>query len=133
MNPVRDKKLKLSADSLKANWISNGVKRTFAYLVPLFFPFVALSATLDNPLGFDTLYEFLVAILDVVIAIAFPALILFFVWIGFKFLMAQGDPKELQQARQYFLWAIVGALLVLGARVLAEAIRETVRQLGVGA
>lgn len=109
------------------------MKRIIAFAVPFFFPFVAVAARLENPLGFDTLYDFLVAILDVVIYIAFPALILFFVWIGFKFLMAQGDPKEIQKAREYFLWAIVGALLVLGARVLADAIRGTVDQLGVGA
>lgn len=105
------------------------MKRIVAFVIPFLFPLAAVGASLDNPLGFETLYDFLVAILDVVIAIAFPALILFFVWIGFKFLTAQGDPKEIQKAREYFLWAIVGALLVLGARVLAEAIRGTVEQL----
>lgn len=107
------------------------MKRIVAFVIPFLFPLAAIGATLDNPLGFDTLYDFLVAILDVVIYIAFPALILFFVWIGFKFLMAQGEPKEIQKAREYFLWALVGALLVLGARVLADAIRATVEELGV--
>ena len=105
------------------------MKKIIAIFIPFLIPSFLFAASLDNPLAFDTLYDFLVAVLDVAIAIAFPALVLFFVWIGFKFLTAQGDPKEIQKAREYFLWAIVGALLVLGARVLAEAIRATVEQL----
>ena len=109
------------------------MKRIVAFSIPFMLPLFALAAsgtaTLQNPLGFDTLYEFLIELLNVVIAIVFPALILFFVWIGFKFISAQGKPDELKKVREYFLWAIVGALLVLGARVLAEAIRATVEQL----
>jgi len=111
------------------------MKKIAAFLVPFLFPLAALSATgtltgtLNNPLGFDTLYDFLIAVLNVVIAIAFPAIVLFLVWIGFKFVTAQGNAEELKKVRGYFLWAIVGALLVLGARVLAEAIRATVEQL----
>ena len=107
------------------------IQKIFAYLIPFLFPAVTLAAPLMNPLGFDTLYEFLIAILEVVIAIAFPALVLFFVWIGFRFVTAEGDPEKLKKIRELFLWALVGALLVLGARVLAEAIRLTVKELGV--
>lgn len=110
------------------------MKKTAAFLIPFLFPLAAVAATcqpgtLCNPLGFNTLYDFLIAVLNVVIAIAFPAIVLFLVWIGFKFVTAQGNADELKKVRGYFLWAIVGALLVLGARVLAEAIRATVEQL----
>jgi len=135
MNSVRDKKLNISADSLQTNRISNGVKKIAAFLIPFLIPLSVVAAetcrpgSLCNPLGFSTLYEFLIAILNVVIYIAFPAIVLFLVWIGFKFVTAQGNAEELKKVRGYFLWAIVGALLVLGARVLATAIQATVEQL----
>lgn len=113
--------------------LHNGVKKIIAFSIPFLVPVITLAAsgtaTLENPLRFDTLYEFLIELLNVVIAIAFPALVLFFVWIGFKFISAQGNAEELKKVRGLFLWAVVGALLVLGARVLAEAIRATVQEL----
>ncbi len=95
-------------------------------------PLVAFANTLQNPLAFSTLYEFLQAILRVVIAIAFPILVFFIILIGFQFIAAQGNAEKLTKVRRNFFWALVGALLVLGAQALSIGIENTVRQIQQG-
>ena len=82
-----------------------------------------------NPLNFGTLPAFLNAILDAVILIAFPILVLFLVYSGFLFISAQGNPAKLADARKIFIWTLIGALLVLGAKALSLAIEATVAEL----
>ena len=36
------------------------------------------------------------------------------VYFGVKFMMAQGDPTKLTEARKSFLWGLVGILVILG-------------------
>lgn len=85
---------------------------------------------LENPIRFTTLYEFLQGILDVVVAIAFPVIILFLVYIGWLFIQNGDKPEKLKEVRGYFVWAVIGALIVLGAKALSLAIGATVTALG---
>lgn len=101
-------------------------------LVAFFTPLVSWANRLDNPLGFRTIEEFLIGILNVIVTIAFPVIVLFIVFIGFKFIAAQGNAEKLKEVRQYFFWAIVGALIILGAQALSLAIQGTVSQLSQG-
>ena len=87
---------------------------------------------LTNPLAFGSLPEFLVAILDIVIQIGFPIIVLFIVYIGFQFVRhsAEGNSEELAKDRTNLLWAFVGALILLGAQVLAIGICGTIQDIG---
>ncbi len=80
----------------------------------------------QNPLAFDTLPEFLYAILEAAILILFPIIVLMIVYTGFLFVSAQGNPAKLEQARKSLLWTLVGSLVVLGSYTLARAIEATV-------
>ncbi len=92
---------------------------------------LAQSGRLDNPLGgVNSLTSFLAAVLNAIVVIVFPIIVLFMVFIGFKFIAAQGNAEEIKKVRSLFFWAVVGALLVLGAKVLSLAICETVKGLG---
>jgi hypothetical protein len=95
----------------------------------LLVPAVAFAQRLTNPLRFETLSEFLAAMLDAVILLAFPFIVLMFVYAGFLFLTAQGNEAKLKQFKMVLLWTIVGALLVLGARVISDAIQGTVDEI----
>ncbi|MEK7530482.1 MAG: hypothetical protein AAB573_01325 [Patescibacteria group bacterium] len=86
-------------------------------------------AALNNPIGYDDIYSFLTALLELATYIAFPIIVLFIVYVGFLFVTAQGKPEAIQKAQKYFFWAIVGALIVLGAQALAYAIEATVQNL----
>ncbi len=112
--------------------------RILAFLVPaIVVPSVAFAAVLcgsggnglSNPLCTTNLSVFLANILKLVAQIAFPIIVLFLVYVGFLFVSSQGNPEKIKEAREYFFWAIVGALLVLGAQALSLAIKATVDQL----
>lgn len=97
-------------------------------LFPLFL-FAQGNGVFENPIGYDSLDEFLVRVLDAVVIIMFPIVALFVVYTGFLFVTAQGNEEKINTAKKTALWTIVGAILVLGARALAEAIRGTVDQI----
>jgi hypothetical protein len=82
-----------------------------------------------NPLQFNTLSEFLVAILNAVILIVFPFIVLLLVYAGFQFVVAQGKPEAISKAKNAFLWTLIGALVVLGAKALSIAICATVDEI----
>lgn len=84
-----------------------------------------------NPIQAKTLDGFLLQLLDVVILIGAIAIVFFLILAGFKYVTARGDEKQISSAHQTLTWTIVGAAVVLGARVIASAIKATVDQLGV--
>lgn len=102
-----------------------------------FFAFVATAyaaasdVKLENPLNsdFSTVPDFISGVLKVVVMIALPIITIFIVFAGFKFLSAQGKPGDLDKAKENFKWVIIGALLIMGAWVLATLIAGTVTQL----
>ena len=105
------------------------MRRTLTFLTILLVPSVVFAAQLYNPIGTTDLSTFLANLLKLVAQIAFPIIVLFLVYVGFLFVSSQGNPEKLKEAKTYFFWAIVGALIVLGAEALSLAIRATVNQL----
>ncbi|MCR4333903.1 MAG: pilin [Patescibacteria group bacterium] len=92
------------------------------------------TVTLINPLGTGTtLMSFLVSILDIITNTIGPIIvILMLVFVGYKFVVAQGNPGELEKAKQALLWTVVGALVLLGAKIIALGIQATVQALSTG-
>lgn len=103
--------------------------RILTLVLVLALPSITFGAQLYNPINTLDLSTFLANLLRLVAQIAFPIIVLFLVYVGFLFVSSQGNPEKIKEARNYFFWAVVGALLVLGAHALSLAIRETVRQL----
>lgn len=75
---------------------------------------------------------FLQSILSVVVRFGTIIVILMLVFVGYKFVVAQGKEAEIRDARQMLLWTIVGALILLGAQVIASGIQATVSALSTG-
>lgn len=85
---------------------------------------------LVNPLkGVDTFDQFLKAILDGVIQIGTIILIMMLVYVGFKFVVARGNPEEIQSARSALVWTVIGGLVLLGATTIQMVITGTVESL----
>lgn len=82
-----------------------------------------------NPLGngYNTLDTAINAILNVFIYLGSIALIVMFVYAGFMFVAAQGDPKKLETARKAFFGTIVGGIILLGAEALSQLIQNTIK------
>lgn len=118
--------------------IINGLKKLVnpaSYGTLLYFAQTAIAraeeVSLKNPLReeFSDIPRFIAGALKVVVMIALPIIVLFFVIAGFKFISAQGNPSALGEARKNFMWVVVGALLIMGAWVLATLLAGTVAQL----
>ena len=89
-------------------------------------------AQIENPLagGIDTLQKFVeVVVTDIVIPIGTVIVILAIIYSGFLFVTAQGNPAKLETAKKAFLWSAIGAVILLGAYVIATAIENTINQI----
>lgn len=105
-------------------------------IVLMFIPAGTLLAqgNFPNPLKFDKLADFLNELLTVIIIIGVPIVTLAIIYAGFLFISAQGNETQISNAKKIFFWVVIGALIILGAKALAEAIEGTVDDLtGAGA
>jgi hypothetical protein len=90
---------------------------------------------LQNPLGaggIQTFTDFIAKILNIIIMIGIPIVVLALIWAGFLYVKAQGDPGAITKAHKALLWTIVGAALLIGSGAIANAIKDTVVQIGTG-
>lgn len=86
---------------------------------------------LKNPLNsnFSSVPAFIAGALKALALIALPIITLFFVISGFLFVSARGNQEQLQTAKRNFVYVVIGALLILGAWIIATLIAGTVNQL----
>jgi len=82
---------------------------------------------LQNPLSsISTIPDLIAAILRIIIIIAIPVIIIFLILAGFKFVLARGNPNEIQEARQALLYALIGAVLILGSVAITQILANLV-------
>ncbi len=91
---------------------------------------------LKNPLGdssgVGSLTDFIARILNIVVMVGIPILVLAFMWVGFSYVKAQGNPAKISENHKALLAVIIGGALLIGASKLATAIKDTVEQIGTG-
>ncbi len=85
-----------------------------------------LSYSLQNPLAFESIQGFIVAILNVIIVIATPIVVIFIILAGFKYVTARGNATQVQEATRALTYAIIGGVLIIGAVAIAEIIKGLV-------
>lgn len=94
-----------------------------------------LSFKIDNPFkctdtGGCDLMSLITAILNnIIMPIAAVGVVLFIIYAGFSFVVAQGNEKKVTEAKQMLLWALIGAGILLGAAGIATVVKNTVNQL----
>lgn len=90
-----------------------------------------IDVKIENPLGskINSLPDFIEAILNIVVTIGVPIVALAIIYTGFLFVTAQGNSEKLKTAKNALLYTLIGAALVLGAWILANAIAGTVDQI----
>ncbi len=87
------------------------------------------SKGLCNPLKVNSISELLTTMLSFIIKIGTVVIVLMMVYTGFKFVLARGNPTEIQKARTMFMWTIIGAVVILGAQAIALGIASTVKNI----
>ncbi|OGF82411.1 hypothetical protein A3B18_03640 [Candidatus Giovannonibacteria bacterium RIFCSPLOWO2_01_FULL_46_13] len=68
-------------------------------------------------------------IAQIVAQIALPLVVVFIIYSGFLFVSARGNEEQLEKAKSTFFWAVIGAILVVGAYAIATAIENFAKQL----
>ena len=92
-------------------------------------PLNSSSTTLKNPLKYETINEFLKAIVEGVLKLGIPIIVLAIIYSGFLFVTALGNPTKLEKAKEAFLYTVIGAAILLGSWGLAQLISETIIQI----
>lgn len=82
---------------------------------------------LSNPLQSQSIEEFILKIIDVLLVFATPIIMLYIMYAGYLFVTARGDSGQISTARSALLWAVVGGVIVLGARVIIAVIQGTIK------
>jgi|SRR3989344_7955534 len=92
---------------------------------------VNIDVKIENPLGpkLVDLPSFMEALLDIVLKIGVPIVALAIIYTGFLFVSAQGNSEKLTTAKKALMYTLIGAALLLGAWMLANAIVGTVDQI----
>ena len=90
---------------------------------------VSASVPVKNPLAVDLLCGLIKLLLGAALEIGIPTAVLFIVYAGLKFVLAQGNSAALEQAKRNFLTTIIGIALFLGAWLLAQLIANVVNTL----
>jgi len=91
-----------------------------------------IKVTIDNPLGTNgpqTIMDFIKLLVKYVLYIGIPVIALAIIYTGFLFVSASGNSEKLTKAKSALLYTLIGGALLLGAFVIANAIRSTVDEI----
>ncbi len=135
MKIFKDKKYTFFSKLLKGGLI-------FVFAFSVFLPGVivysdqTVQTKIENPLGENgpqDIPDFIDRAIDIVLVVGVPIVVLAIIYSGFLFVSAQGNSEKLKKAKQAILYSIIGAVLLLGAFVIANAISDTVKDIEKGA
>lgn len=100
------------------------------YILPtLVLPMVA-SAKIPNPLkGINDLSQVVATVVDIVQILLIMATVLYLLYAGLMFVTARGEPSKISKAKDALLWGMVGAALILAARVLVATLQSSVNSI----
>ncbi len=88
---------------------------------------------LENPLGPDlnSAGDVIQKGIEIFTYTAVLFAVLAFIWVGFKFIVAQGNAEKIKESTRHFWYLIIGVSLVIGARVIMEIVINTLDASGV--
>lgn len=86
---------------------------------------------LINPLKVNSVEEIVLLIVDIAVYLGISFSILAIIYVGFKFVMAQGNPTKIEEAKEWFFYIIIGLAILISSRVIVEIIRNTLVKSGV--
>jgi len=89
------------------------------------------STSLNNPLAVSSITDLLLAILNVVVIIAIPIVVLFLIYAGFLYVVAQGNAEKITEASKALMYGIIGGVIIIGSYAITTIIKSTASSFGV--
>ncbi len=84
----------------------------------------------ENPLGpIKDIQTLIDKILGIVVKVGLPIVAISIIYVGFLFVIARGSDEKLKQAKEAFVYTMIGGAIVLGAFVISKAIKATVDEI----
>lgn len=89
------------------------------------------STKLENPLKAESIRDVIFLIVDLAIWLGTAFAILAIIFVGFKFIYAQGKPEEIKEAKMWFMYIIIGLAILISSKVIVVIIQNTLTDTGV--
>jgi hypothetical protein len=78
---------------------------------------------IDNPLGEgSTLWTLLDRIVAFIYIISFSVAVILFIFSGYRFIMAAGDPEKINSAKKMVWWTIIGLMIIIAANGIIDLV-----------
>ncbi len=90
-------------------------------------PFSNFSVTSPLAGTITDIPSLITTILTVLITISVPIIVIAIVYAGFTYVTSQGNPEKIKTATRTLTYAVIGAVLILGAFVITDIIKDTVQ------
>lgn len=84
---------------------------------------------LCNPLKATSITQFLLALIDIILIFAMPIIVFFIIYAGFLFVTARGNEGQIEKARTALTWAVIGGVIVVGAKSIVDIVQNTVKSI----
>lgn len=85
-----------------------------------------LSFIIESHIWPKSIQELLLSILQILIVIITPIIVFFIIFAGFLYVTANGNPENIKKATRTFTYAVIGAIMVIGAVAIAEILKNLV-------
>lgn len=89
----------------------------------------AAGTVIQNPTGVSSINAFIQKVLEAMVRLGLVVVAFFILLAGFYYISARGNPNKLGEAHENFKYVIYGAILILGAWVIATIVGGTVTQI----
>ena len=84
--------------------------------------------SIPNPLsgiGVTSVFDLVEMIVKFIVAVGAPLCVIAIIWAGFTFILAQGDPNKLKEAKERLKWTLIGTAILFGASLITKVISGT--------
>ena len=113
--------------------MNNKIKKIlffFSTFLPYSFAYaINIPNPLSNSVGNSLLSLLNVILTRIIMPIAAIFVVVWIIWAGFTYVTANGNPAKIKTAHQRLLWALVGAVILLGAAGISAVVQNTVNGL----
>jgi len=86
---------------------------------------------ISNPLKVGSIRDVIFLLVDIAVYLGGAFAVLAIIYVGFEFVLAQGKPEKIKEAKMKFLYIIVGLAILISAKAIVVIVQNTLVNSGV--